>query len=110
MDNEELILKELQYQNKKKNLLVSILLVLTFGPLGLLYVNIPLAISLFLIIGIAFFSLLDLIIGNPTIFGILRYTSFFYFFCIVYVIALIILSITEIDKHNKKLRKELGIE
>lgn len=107
---EDEILKELRYQNKKKNILVSLLLVIIFGPLGLFYVNIPLAIGLFIVIGIVFFSLFDLIIGNPTIFGILEYTSFFVFFCVVYFIVLIILSVTETNKYNENLRKSMGLE
>ena len=40
MEKEESeILKELQYQNRKKNILVSLILVFFFGPLGLFYTN-----------------------------------------------------------------------
>ena len=40
MEKEEVeMLKELQYQNRKKSILISLILVFFFGPLGLFYTN-----------------------------------------------------------------------
>ena len=109
MEKEESeILKELQYQNRKKNILVSLILVFFFGPLGLFYTNSIKALCMLLLLLVTIPLSIFRIYSNLIEF---RITDELILWCVLfcmYWLTLWAMSVVEVNNYNAILQSRLG--
>ena len=106
LDNE--ILKELQYQNRKKNILVSLILVFFFGPLGLFYTNSIKALCMLLLLLVTIPLSIFRIYSNLIEFRITDELILWCVFFCMYWLTLWAMSVVEVNNYNAILQSRLG--
>ena len=109
MEKEESeILKELQYQNRKKNILVSLILVFFFGPLGLFYTNSIKALCMLLLLLVTIPLSIFRIYSNLIEFRITDELILWCVFFCMYWLTLWAMSVVEVNNYNAILQSRLG--
>lgn len=109
MEKEESeVLKELQYQNRKKSILISLILVFFFGPLGLFYTNNIKALCMLLLLLVTIPLSIFRIYSNLIEFRITDELILWCVFFCVYWLTLWAMSVVEVNNYNAILQSRLG--
>lgn len=109
MEKEESeVLKELQYQNRKKSILISLILVFFFGPLGLFYTNSIKALCMLLLLLVTIPLSIFRIYSNLIEFRITDELILWCVFFCMYWLTLWAMSVVEVNNYNAILQSRLG--
>lgn len=104
------ILKELQYQNRKKNILVSLILVFFFGPLGLFYTNSIKALCMLLLLLVTIPLSIFRIYSNLIEFRITDELILWCVFFCMYWLTLWAMSVVEVNNYNCNSSIQIGVQ